>query len=129
LAALAGALLLAGCGGQSTLGKKALQQEATDLRSLAAEGDVLAADAARGRSTSTFVRIHGAELGKAAGASAAVLAKDQAANVRALAALAGRVESELDKLAHSGSDRAGQRLVATELARAAAEASTLGKRL
>jgi hypothetical protein len=129
LAALAGALLLAGCGGQSTLGKKALQQEAAGLQSLAAEGDVLAEDAARGRSTSTFVRIHGAELGKAAGASAATLVKDRAANARALGALAGRVENELDKLAHSGSDRTAQRRIAAELERAVAEASTLGERL
>jgi len=106
-----------------------LLQEASGLQSLAAEGDILAGGAARGRSTSAFVRVHSAALAKAAKASAALLAKGRTADARALAALAVRVGSRLDRLWHSGSDRAEQQRIATQLRRAAAEASKLGKRL
>jgi hypothetical protein len=75
------------------------------------------------------VRVHSAQLAKAARASAALLATGRSADARALAALAVRVGSRLDRLSHSGSNRAEQRRIATELERAAAEASKLGKRL
>jgi len=67
-------LAAAGCGGKGTLGPKALQQEATGLQALAAEGGILAGDAARGRSTSVFVRVHAQYLTKAAHSSATTLA-------------------------------------------------------
>ena len=122
-------LLLAGCGGQGALGKKALQQEATGLQSLAAEGDILASDAARGRSTPVFIRVHAGELAKAARASAVLLAKGRTRDARALGALAAAVGGRLDQLSHSGSNRAELRRLAAQLQRAAAEASKLGKRL
>jgi hypothetical protein len=119
-------LLLAGCGGQST---KALQQEASSLQSLAAEGGLLASDAARGRSTAVFVRVHGAELGKAAQASTMLLAESRSLRSRPLAALGTRITRELDRLSHSGSDRTQQRRLAAELNRAAAQAEKLGAHL
>jgi hypothetical protein len=122
-------LLLAGCGGQGAPGKQALQQQAAGLQSLAAEGGLLASDAARGRSTSTFVRVHAAELTKAARASEAVLARGLTPDARALAALARRTTADLDRLSHSGSDRGAQRRLARRLERAAARAERLGKRL
>ena len=122
-------LLLAGCGGQSTLGPKALQQEASGLQSLAAEGSLVATDAARGRSTGVFVRVHGAELAKAAQASATLLAKSEGSDAHRLAALGVRITRELDRLSHSGSNRRQQRRLAAELNRAAAQAEKLGARL
>jgi hypothetical protein len=122
-------LLLAGCGAQSTLSTKALQQEASSLQSLAAEGSLLASDAARGRSTAVFVRIHGAELAKTAQASATLLAKSAGSDARRLAALGVRITRELDRLAHSGSNRTQQQRLAAELNRAAAQAEKLGARL
>jgi hypothetical protein len=128
-AAFAVALLLAGCGGQGAPGSHALRQEADALRSLAAEGAIVAADAGGGRSTNTFVRIHAAALTKTARASKALLSKGRGTEARRLAALAARVADRLDRLSLSGSDRAEQRRIATELERAAAHASRLAKRL
>jgi Ser/Thr protein kinase RdoA (MazF antagonist) len=122
-------LLLAGCGGQGAPSAKALQQEATTLQSLAAEGGILASDASRGRSTSTFVRIHGTELTKAAQASATVLARGRSARARALATLATRVGDALGRLSHSGSDRAQQRRLAAQLTLSATRTGRLAKRL
>ena len=128
-AVLAGALLLAGCGGQGAPDMKALQQEATTLQSTAAEGSLLASDAARGRSTSTFVRVHANELAVAARSSAAVFAKGRGTEAHQLAGLADRVGRDLDRVSHSPSDRAIQRRLASVLARAAARASRLARRL
>src|SRR3989442_6055682 len=100
IAALAAALLLAGCGGQS-----ALQREAKNLQSLAAEGSLLAGDAARGRSTAVFTREHAGFLHAAAAATAKTLARGS----RPLARLAARVTDDLARLARSGSDGAEQK--------------------
>jgi Ser/Thr protein kinase RdoA (MazF antagonist) len=122
-------LLLAGCGGQGAPSTHALQQETASLQSLAAEGSILASDAARGRSTSTFVRVHGTDLTKAAHASAATLAKGRTRDARTVASLATRLGDELDRLAHSGSDRTEQRRLAAQLKQDATRAERIGKRL
>ena len=115
----------AGCGGKGALGQKALQQEATGLQSLAAEGGILAGDAARGRSTSVFLRVHTQYLTKAAQSSATTLA----AGGPAAAPWPRRegVAHELDRLSHSGSDRAEQRRLAADLTRAARRAGEARK--
>jgi hypothetical protein len=113
---LAALLLLAACGGQGTLGKKALSQEATGIESLAAEGGLLAGDAARGRSTSTFTRVHSRFLRDAARTSAGTLERGGTSNARRLAHLADRVANDLERLSRSGSDRDLQRLVQHDLA-------------
>jgi Ser/Thr protein kinase RdoA (MazF antagonist) len=122
-------LLLAGCGGQSPPSAKALQQEATTLQSLAAEGGILASDAARGRSTSTFVRVHGTELTKAAQASERVLAEGRTPGAHALATLATQVGDALGRLSRSGSNRTQQRRLAAQLTRSATRTGQLAKRL
>ncbi len=128
-AALAAVLLLAGCGGQGMLSKKALSQEAKGVQSLASEGTLLADDAARGRSTSTFTRIHARFLEQAARSSRAKLARGQTPKGRRLAQLAARVNSDLERLSRSGSDHATQRRLQQDLAQAADAISKLGKSL
>jgi hypothetical protein len=117
----AAALLLAGCGGQSSLGKKALQQEAKGLKALAAEGSVLAGDASRGRSTVVFTRIHSRYLRASAGKSAKTLAAGKTAEARRLAAVAVRLHDDLDRLSRSGSNQAEQRTLQRDLATIAAK--------
>src|SRR6266516_4831064 len=99
-------LVLGGCGGSGPLSGKALQQEATSLRSLAAEGSLLAGNAARGETTSPFLRVHGGYLHQAAASSQATLARAETVVGRRLATLAGRVSLDLGRLSHSGSDHA-----------------------
>ena len=120
--AFAAALLLAGCGG-SSLGKKALQQEAKGLKALAAEGSVLASDASRGRSTVVFTRIHSRYLRAAARKSVTTLAAGRTTEARQLAALAVRLRDDLDRLSRSGSNQAEQRMLQHDLATIAAKSS------
>jgi hypothetical protein len=120
-------LLLVACGGQGTLGKKALSQEAKGIESLAAEGSLLAGNAARGRSTSTFTRIHARFLRDAAGSSAGSLVRGGTSKARRLAQLADRVGNDLERLSRSGSDRDLQRLLQHDLAQAADATKRLGK--
>jgi hypothetical protein len=124
---LAGAVALAtaGCGG-GALNGKALQQKATTLQALAAEGSLLAQGAARGDTTRPFLRVHAGYLHDAARSSAAALAKGQTAGARRLTALADRVRDELGRLSHSGSDRAVQGRLADELSSLAQSAEQLG---
>ena len=63
LAVLFAALvILAGCGGASTLTDQALQKQLETAQSAAAEGALLAADVADDRTTEAFARIHSGEL-------------------------------------------------------------------
>jgi hypothetical protein len=119
---LAVALLLAGCGG-SSLGKKALQQEAKGLQALAAEGSMLAGDASRGRSTVVFTRMHSRYLRASARTSVATLSVGKTPEARRLAALAVRLRDDLDRLSHSGSNEAEQRTLQHDLATIAAKSS------
>ena len=119
-AAVAAALLLSGCGGQS-----ALQTEATNLQSLAAEGGLLAGDAARGRSSTIFMREHTGFLLTAATASAKTLAQGP----RPLARLAAHVVDDLGRLSRSGSNHAEQRRISVDLTRAAQRVAKLGQNL
>jgi hypothetical protein len=113
---LAALLLLAACGGQGTLGKKALSQEAKGIQSLAAEGGLLAGDAARGRSTTVFTRVHARYLRDAARTSAGTLERGGTSKAQRLGRLADRVANDLERLSRSGSDRDLQRLLQHDLA-------------
>ena len=104
---------------------KAVQQEAKGLQSLAAEGDILAGDAARGRTTSQFLRVHADELAKAARASATTLAAGRTPAARDVAALAQQLGRDLGRLAKT-SDHAELRRLTSRLARAADRAKKLG---
>jgi len=55
----------AGCGA-GELSASALSKQADSLRSLAAEGALLAEDASAGKTTRTFSRVHSSDLDKAA---------------------------------------------------------------
>jgi hypothetical protein len=108
--------LLTACGGQGTLGKKALSQEAKGIQSLAAEGGLLAGDAARGRSTTVFTRVQARYLRDAARKSAGTLERGGTSKARRLSRLADRVANDLERLSRSGSDRDLQRLLQHDLA-------------
>jgi hypothetical protein len=126
---LAALLLLAACGGQGTLDKKALSQETKGIQSLAAEGGLLAGDAARGRSTTVFTRIHARYLRDAARTSAGTLRHGGTSKSRSLGRLAGRVANDLERLSRSGSDHDLQRLLQQDLALAADAAKRLDESL
>jgi hypothetical protein len=106
--------LLAGCGSQN-----ALDQQSKSLKALAAEGGLLAGNAARGRSTTVFTREHTGFLLKSARSSASTLARQTSARGRQLARVAARVTDDLERLQQSGSDRAEQRRVQNDLERIA----------
>ena len=96
-------LLASGCGSSGTLSAKALSQESSSLKSLAAEGALLARDARAGRSTRIFRRVHSGYLYKAASKSSTSLrtAKTQPrldSELRKLKFLAGRLSTDLNQL-------------------------------
>jgi uncharacterized protein YceK len=107
-------VLLAGCGSQNSL-----EQQSKSLKALAAEGGLLAGDAARGRATTVFTREHTGFLLKSARSSASTLARQTSAKGRQLARVAARVTDDLERLQQSGSDRAEQRRVENDLERIA----------
>ena len=84
---LAALVLLTGCG-QSTDPKK----QAEDLGSVAAEGALLAHDAAAGDSTGAFTRVHSGVLGED------VYKLEPKLKQRALSRLAEDISSALDEL-------------------------------
>ncbi len=131
--ALAGvlAILATGCGG-GELSADALSKQAESVQSVAAEGAMLARDAAAGKATGTFTRVHSSELEKSASQAASSLesAQTQPAlepKLRRLAALAGDVSDELDRLGEAS--KAEQRALAVRLASAAVRSKRLGKGL
>jgi hypothetical protein len=100
---------LAGCNG-GTVDKHALKRDAEKVASLATEGELLANDVSRGRSTKYFVRVHAKELSGAASGFQVSLAKRPTspgikAEVRKLSKLAGKVSRELDQLHLHPTDR------------------------
>jgi hypothetical protein len=126
---LAAALLCAGCGG-GKLGASALSKQADSLRSLAAEGALLAKDASAGKTTRTFARVHSSDLDKAAAKAATSLetAKTKPAlesKLHRLASLARRVGDELDRLGGASKDE--QRTLANELQRAAVQSNQIAE--
>jgi hypothetical protein len=126
LAALTAAAL-AGCGGSSTMTATALQKEAESIQSVAAEGALVAADAADGKTTGPFLQVHGRVLRDDATGLTKQLAaaKPQSAAVREATALARSVHADLDALSRSGSDRTQQRRLERSLSRAATHAKRL----
>ena len=95
---MAAVALLAGCG-QATDPKK----QAEDLGSIAAEGSLLAHDAADGSSTGPFTRVHSEVLRKD------VEKLEPTLEGRALAQLAEEIGSALDELSDAP-EAAGERL-------------------
>jgi hypothetical protein len=114
LALVLAVALLAGCGSQT------LDQQSKSLKALAAEGGLLAGNAARGRSTTVYTREHTGFLLKSARSSATSLAREtSSAKGRRLARLAARVRDDLERLRQSGSDRGEQQSLQSDLERIA----------
>lgn len=117
LAAAAVAVLASGCGG-GNLSAHALSQESKSLKSLAAEGALLARSSAAGRTTHVYTRVHSEYLQKAASKSATSLqsAKTTAAlepELERLASTASKVSADLKQLGHAPKDE--QRRIARQL--------------
>jgi hypothetical protein len=94
--------LVAGCGHSGELDASALSQQAKSLQSLAAEGALLASDAASGKTTSAysgehFAELHGAASQTAASLEAATTTPALDSKRRRLAMLATRVTAYLDR--------------------------------
>jgi hypothetical protein len=125
------ALFGAGCGG-GKLGAKALSIESASLRSLAAEGALLAEDAASGKTTSVYTREHAADLHKAASEAVASLKTAKTASalqpkLRQLAVLAAQVRGDLARLGNASNEEA--RALGRELQAAAEESKKIGEGL
>ena len=128
---LAAALLCSGCG-DGKLGASALSKQADSVRSLAAEGALLANDASAGKTTRTFARVHSSDLDKAAAKAATSLetAKTKPAlesELHRLATLARRVSDDLDRLGSASKDE--QRTLASDLQRAAEQSNQIAEGL
>jgi hypothetical protein len=126
------ALLGAGCGGGGNLGAKALSQQAKSLQSLAAEGALLAQDAASGKTTRVYTREHSSDLSKAASRAEAYLkaAKTEPAlqpKLRRMTALAAQVSAALKRLGGASKDE--QRTLTRQLQTAAKESEQIGTAL
>jgi hypothetical protein len=124
------ALLGAGCGSARKLGATALSQRSKSLRSEAAEGALLAQDAAAGKTTRIYTRQHASDLHEAAARDAASLkaAETKAASepeLRELRTLATRVAADLEGLGAASRDE--QRRLGRELQAAAEESRRIGK--
>jgi hypothetical protein len=114
----AAAVVLAGCNG-GTVDRHALTNDASTIDSLACEGALLARDASKGASTTTFVRVHSDALRAQASHLADALAQRPTSpgierNVRSAAKDAKAVADVLSRLHH----HAGDREVAARAARA-----------
>jgi hypothetical protein len=125
-------ILGGGCGGSATLGAAALAQQAKSLESHAAEGALLAQDAAAGRTTAVYTRGHASDLYRAASHALTSLrtADVQPAlepKLRRLQALAAQVAGELGSLGGASSDE--RRALGRELEAAARVSRTIGDEL
>jgi hypothetical protein len=125
---VAAALVLGGCGGGS-LTADALKKQAQTVQGLAAEGALVAGDAAKGSTTGPYTREHASELATAAQSSAKTLRSAQApqqldAKRKRVAELAARTASALDRVP---SGRTDARRAASELTRIAQAAGKLGQ--
>lgn len=125
-------LVGAGCGSGGKLGVKALSQESKSLRSLAAEGALLAQDAVSGKTTRVYTREHSSDLYKAASQAEASLktAETEPAlepKLRQLAVLAAQVSADLNRLGSASKEE--ERAVGRELQAAAKESKKIGEGL
>ena len=102
------ALAVAGCGG-GTLSEKQFQKQVEAIEALGAEGALVAEDAADGRTTGTFVRVHSRYLEETGTKvetqlrSAHAVGDLEQKRVEALR-LARKVDEELDELSRSSGD-------------------------
>jgi hypothetical protein len=119
------ALVGVGCGSSGLLDAQALLQQSKSLRAVAAEGALLAEDAASGKATPIYTHEHAVELSTNASQIEATLEAAETDPTREpelgqLAVLASEISADLERL--SGASTHEQRTLAIEL-QAAAEAS------
>jgi hypothetical protein len=122
-------VLGSGCGNGAELGAASLLQRAKSLQSHAAEGALLAEDAAAGNTTAVYTREHASDLAQAAARDAASLkaAKVEAAlepKLRRLRAVATRVAVDLQRLGTASSN--AQRRLGRELEASAQASQKIG---
>src|SRR6266516_4726618 len=110
------ALFLVGCGQPSEPAK-----EAAAIQSLAAEGALLASDAAEGRSTTPFVRVQSLALAGQASSLASVV------EGRTLGVLSRRVQADLERLSDSAGDAKTARRLSRRLERETQAARRLSR--
>jgi hypothetical protein len=123
-AALAAAVVLAGCNG-GTIDRHALTNDASTLDSIACEGALLAHDVARGRTTTYFAREQAEELRIQSSNFADALSRRKTVagierRVRAKAKDAARLASTLQQL----HDHPGDKAVGAEIERALVKAGS-----
>ena len=121
-----------GCGGGGAVGRASLAKQSEAVQSLAAEGALLAEDAAAGRSTGIFREQHSAELAKAAATverslESARTDEQLRPELRRLRSLAERVRVDLGRLGSAST--AEQRTLARRLEGAASESEKVGEEL
>jgi hypothetical protein len=126
------ALVSGGCGSGGQLGARALSQYAKSLQSQAAEGALLAQDAASGRTTGIYTHEHSSDLYRAASQAEGILtaATTEPAlepELRQLVALAGQVSADLKRLGSASREEC--RALARELQAASEASQTIGERL
>jgi hypothetical protein len=126
------ALVGGGCRSGGQLGAKALSQQSKSLQSEAAEGALLAQEAASGRTTRIYTREHSSDLYRAASQVEVTLkaAKTEPAlepKLRQLAILAGQVSADLKRLGSASRDE--DRVLARELHAAAQASQKIGEGL
>ena len=131
LAALLGALVLAGCNG-GTVDEQALTKDAETIASLATEGGLLAHEAAIGESTGPFTRVQSETLGREASNLSDALGKRPTSpglevKVRSAGKLAGLVSRQFDLLHQHPTDRGVARSVQEALGPLADRADKLAK--
>ena len=101
---------------------QSLEKQAEEVASVAAEGSILAHDAAEGDTTAAFTRVHGEAL-KQKLAEVQTVIED-----RPLAAVAASVSQDLETLAASPGDRRSAVLLERRLARSAERADHIAKK-
>jgi hypothetical protein len=126
------ALTVGGCGSGGQLGPKALSEQSQGLQSAAAEGALLADDAASGRTTQVYLREHSSDLSTIASQAEATLRAASTEPVleskrRRLAVLAEQVSADLKRLGTASRDEAGA--LARELQAAAQTSQRIGEGL
>lgn len=121
-----------GCATGGQLGAKALSQQSKSIQSEAAEGALLAQDAAAGKTTQIYTREHASDLYRIAvqteiSLKAAHTAPALEPELRKLAVLAAQVGADLDRLSSASKDE--ERALARELQAAANASQRIGEEL
>lgn len=122
---------LAGCG---RVGHKGVAASIEQLASISAEGALMASDLARGRTKTTFVRVHGAELSAQAQHEAeklndAPVSADLRSSIKSAIELSSDIGGAIDDLRVSPQDRQQARQDEAKLRHWADEARTLAEKL